>query len=269
MTPRVAVVAAVFLALGAPAALAQMKDELKLAASGPGAVRTRFGVYGPGGPQAILAEKGGLRFRLPARAGGVAQTGLYSYFALSGDAEASFAYELVSLPTPLKGYGSGVGLAFDAGDEVGRGCIQRVHKPTKESGYVLQAWLPEPGGKMKEEYRFVATAAKRGWIGLRREKKELVFLASDELGKSPEEIGRLPFTERTIRAVRLFADAGGSPTALDVRASEVHVRAEEITARVPRRERPSRWWLWRLAAAPCAGLLAWGWRSYRKRPARE
>ena len=99
---------------------------------------------------------------------------------------------------------------------------------------------------MKEEHQFVPASAERGRIGLRRINKDLVFLASDDPDATLQEVGRLPFTERTIRSVRLFVDAGGSPTAVDMRLLEIAVRAEEIAGGKVRlvKGAPSSWWLW-------------------------
>jgi hypothetical protein len=259
------VLAAVVLATQ-PAPAGEMKDELKVDAAHPTVLRTRFATYGYHPESSLLSDPAGLRFKLPSGVKGVGQTGIYSQFSLSGDCEVILNYELVHVQEPSDGYGSGLGLAFDAGDEGGRAIIQRVLKPKKESGYVLQTGPLTPGSKMTETYQLVPCEAQKGRIGLRRVKKELIFLATDDPAAEPEEIERRPFTEGTIRAVRLFADAGGSPTALHVRASEIQMRAEEITGGVPRREAGG-WgwrWLWVLAPVGGVGLLIWGWRAYRR-----
>jgi hypothetical protein len=258
--------AGVLLAFCAAAAAppGEMKDEVKVEGSSTGVLRNQFGTYGDPRREYLYSEPGGLRFWFPARAGGVAQAGFYSYFTLSGDCEASFTYEILKAQAPQGGYGSGVGLAFDAGEEVGRGSIQRVEKEKGESGYVLQTVLGT-GAKAKEEYRFVSSAARRGRIGLRRAGKELIFLTSDDPADPLEEADRLPFTDRTIRAVRIFADTGGSLTALDVRAKAVRMQAEEVTAGVPQKEEAGTngWWI--AGAVGGAGLLFWGWRIWRRR----
>ncbi len=262
---RLATAAALFLSPAAGAA-GERKDELKIDPSSPGLLRTGFATYGYLPPQSIVLEKESYRFRLPAGVARVGQTGVYSYFLLSGDCEVSITFELINLQPPREGYGSGVGLAFDAGEEVGRASIQRVDKNSKESGYVLQT-SPGRGDKVKEEYRFVPTPAWRGRIGMRRVKKELVFLASDDLSAPLKEVGTLPFTDGTVRSVRFFADPGGSPTALDVRVGQIQVRAEEITGGVPRKEAARSLWLllWVLGPVVVAGLLFWRWRAYRGR----
>jgi hypothetical protein len=68
-----------------------------------------------------------------------------------------------------------------------------------------------------------------------------------------------------VRALRLFADAGGSPTAVDVRVRRLEVRAEEIAGGVPQLEGASSvvWWPWVVCAA-VGGLALWLWRTRRR-----
>jgi hypothetical protein len=78
------------------------------------------------------------------------------------------------------------------------------------------------------------------------------------------EIERLPFTTGNIRAVRVYADPGGSPTAVDVQVSEMQARAEQIAAGVPRRPEPPRmtWVWWVVAGVAGVVLLGWLWLLY-------
>jgi hypothetical protein len=65
--------------------------------------------------------------------------------------------------------------------------------------------------------------------------------------------------------VRFFADAGGSPTNVDVRLKGIKVRAEEITAGIPQLQ-PVAWnplWLWAIVPASAIGLLYWRWQARR------
>jgi hypothetical protein len=252
--------------LVASAHAGEMKDEVKVDATTPQALRKLFSTYGYQPPKSIFPEVGGFRFWLPANVSDVPQTGLYSYFKLAGDCEASFAYELLNLPAPQKGYGAGVALAFDAGDHVGRAALERIIKPGDGSGYVLQTGMAVHGGKGKEEYVFVKGTSKRGRIGLRRVKKELIFLAAESPSGPLEEIGRLAFTDHTIQTVRIYADPGGSPTAVDVRVRDVRVKADEITGGMPEIApgTATRWWLWGgLGAIGAAFLFCLWWLRWR------
>jgi hypothetical protein len=231
--------------------------------SHPHVLRALFGDYGYNPRRSIFREKDGLLLRLPGGVAGVGQTGVYSYFVAAGDCEATLTYEVLDLPAPEKGYGSGLGLAFDAG--AARGDIQRVVRKGDESGYLLHS-SPAAGSQGTDEYRFVPATAKRGRLGLRREKNELVFLTADTPAGELQEIGRLPFTDGTIRVVRLFADPGGSPTAVEVRLRDIAVRAEEVTGGIPASEQPRSHWWWLLAVLPAGGVLALGvWQARRRR----
>lgn len=260
---RLAAMAALLLAPRITAS--EMRDKVHVDVTNLRLLRTRFATYGYQPRQTILLETAGLHFRLPS--GGVPQTGLYSYFALAGDCEATLTYELLNVPSPRGGYGSGVGLAFDAGERLGRGVIQRLTRPGERSGCVLQTTPGEFGGEMKKVDRFLPAASTRGRIGLRRVKDTLIFLRADAPTDPLTEFDRLPFTDRPIRAVRVFADPGGSPTALDVRVSQIEIRAEEIGAGNLRSEdRPGvRRWLWLAIPAASGAFGYWFWRTRRRR----
>jgi hypothetical protein len=255
------------LALLAPAAAlaGEMKDELKFDATRIPTMRTTFAVYPSTAIRSIFADGGGLRFQLPDNVPKLPQTGLYTLFTLSGDCEVTFTYEILKLPPPKDGYGSGLGVAFDLGDDMGKGVFQRVIKPPKDIGYIVQ-FMPGKLSKTKEEYKLVPSATLKGGVGLRRVKKELIFLASDDPDAPLEEIGRLPFPEVTVREVRFYADTGGAQTPVDVRMKDFSFKAEQITGGVPRSE-VRRWsWWFLLALVPLAGvgLVIWRWRVYRR-----
>lgn len=247
------------LALAGPARAGDMKELLQIDPANVKMLRSKFGVYGPRPARCLVFERSGVRVSLPAGMTGVSQTGIYSMFSLAGDCEVTCSYELLNLPTPQTGYGCGMGLAFDAGEDEGRGLIQRLQKP-KESGFVLQTSPARTGSQLQEEYRFVPSSSKRGRIGLRRIDRELIFLAANTPTGTLEEVGRLPFMSSTIGAVRFFADTGESPTAVSVRFRDIMIWADEIAGGVPLLEQEgwSRWWFAALLA-PVAALV-WHWR---------
>jgi hypothetical protein len=241
----------------------EMKAELKLLQPKGKPLRTLFEAYGYQTRRSINAAPNLLRFWLPGGVKETVQTGIYSYFALAGDCEVVLTYELLDLREPEGGYGSGVGVAFDVDGDEGRGMIQRVHKGKEGHGYLFSAGLKNRKKELKEEYKFVPTEGGWGRMGIRRIKKELVFLATEKPGADLSEIGRMPFTEQTIRPLRLFADPGNSPTWVDVRVSQIDVRAEEITGGVSVTGRKSfAWWWW--LSAPVGAVMLYGvWRWWR------
>lgn len=262
---RSAVVFLVFLLPGSEPA--DRWQELSIDPANFAALRARFGTYGYRARRTIFLEAAGIHFLLPGDVPGVSQTGMYSYFGLAGDCEATLTYELLNVPPPRAGYGSGFGLAFDVEGGAGRGAVQRVFRTGAVSGYVVQTSPGPTGKRIKEVDRLVPTEARRGRLGLRRIKNELIFLSADDPEVPLQEIDRLPFTDRTIRAVRVFADPGGSPTAVEVRLGRLEIHAEEIASGVSRLEdKGGRWLLWvGIAVLLGGGALAfWFWRRRRK-----
>jgi hypothetical protein len=264
--PLAALTALVALAAAAGSA-AEMKDMLSVEASKPAAYRTKFGSYGYYAQRHVFTDQGGLHFRLPGGVPDVVQTGIYSYFELTGDCEVTLAYELLDIVPPRSGYGSGLGLALDLGEGVGRGSIQRVVRSGEGHGYVLQTSPAAPGGEMTEVNRFVLATAKRGRMCLRRAGKELVFLTGDGPDAELGEADRVPFPAGTIQAVRVYADPGGSQTAVDIRVRELQVRADQIAAAAPPRQESTAWGKVAavLGVVAGAGLLGWRWRVSRRR----
>ena len=92
-------------------------------------------------------------------------------------------------------------------------------------------------GEMTYETKFFPTSAKKGKFVLKREKAEVVVLTANNPSAEPTELYRLPFTETTIRSLRVYADSGGSPTIVDGRITNLKTSAHEITGGIPERDR--------------------------------
>ncbi len=241
-----------------------MTDTVKIEAGDTKTFHTMFGSYGYSPQRSIAYPAGAVRFRLPAGVNKLPQTGLYSLFTLAGDCEVTCRFELLNVPAPNSGYGCGIGVGLDLGDDDGRGTIQRMIRLKNDNVFILQTSMYGSGTKREEADKTVPAAGKRGWIGLRRVKNELIFLASDSWTESPREIERLPFGTRAIQAVRFYADSGGSPTAVEARLFDITIQAEEITGAVPRSEQASsRWWLWGLLCLSIGTLGFLRWRGQR------
>lgn len=244
MTKRLFMLWSVWLALVPAAAGADLKAVLE---SGPDGklFDTHFTRYNVTQPKWIQHDGASLRFRIPA-VKDVPQLGLYTYFAMAGDFEVSVSYEIVSLPTPQSGFGSEIGVAVDAETAKLSIALTRALKTDGGSGLKVTRSKPTSGGEpVFKEAAFQPTKAKRGSLILKREKAELVCLASEKADEEPAEVGRFPFTDTTVRKIRLFADPGGAPNAIDARLFDFKARAEEITGATPERELAGGygWWL--------------------------
>jgi hypothetical protein len=205
---------------------------------------THFARYGFSTAKTITRDaKGVVRIRLPSATKDIGQTGMYSYVVLAGDFEVSVNYEWVSVDPPQGGYGVSCGIAVDAGGDKENVSLSRANIPDKGDGYAITVGTPE-GTEVKYDTTHIPTKATRGRLVVRREGGELICLALDGAKGEPRELHRMPFPKTTLRQVRIYADAGGSLTAVDVRLSQVRIRAEEITGGFPRGDQPMSlpWW---------------------------
>jgi hypothetical protein len=256
--------AALILMLGSLAAAraADMEYELNCATDSK-LLDTHFARYGHAPNRAIVREPQGFLFQLPALAKGVEQTGVYSHFAVAGDFEVSAAFELIAVSLPQKGYGVTCGIAVDTDGPGGTVSLARGYQMGNVNGYIVSQGKPSEAGMQYESTDFPSRAQK-GVLAIRREKRELVCLTADRLGGELFELCRIPFTDATIRKVRVFADSGGSPTGLNARFADIKVQAEEITGGIPNRDRGGGWLGWlALAGVFIAGLI--GFVVYRRR----
>ena len=209
-----------------------MRAELNVAAH-PRLLDTHFSRYGPIAARNVSRDAKGVRIRLPATGRLASQSGLYSYFALAGDFEVTIDYDLISLPKPESGYGSAVGISLDAENvEEGSLSFYRGIHPQQGPAYWVTRAKPGDNGTAYET-KFYPSTARNGKLVFRREKDVIVCLAADSIRFEPHELVTIPFVPGAIRPVRIFADSGGAPTALDVRLTNFQIRAQEITGGIP------------------------------------
>lgn len=205
---------------------------------------SHFGRHGYQPTRNIARDEKGIRIYLPALNQGVPQTGLYSFFSVAGDFEVSTAYEIVDMAPPASGYGKSCGIAVETPGpqdvvSVTRGCMVG-----KGNGYVVTRGH-RADGPMTYESTHYPTAAKTGRLFLRRENADVICLAEDGPQGERRELMRLPFTPATISKVRLFADTGDSHGSVDVRFTQLQVRAVEIAGGEVKYQPPQPWgWRW-------------------------
>jgi hypothetical protein len=209
----------------------------------PKLLDTLFARYGYAPLKTIRRQDKWLHIQLPAGVKDVGQTGLYSHVVLAGDFSVEASYSWASVPVPTEGYGMSCGIAIDTHGPAGNVSLTRNYSRQKGgSGYAVTRGVPVDE-EMKYETTIHPSKAKSGRLILRREKEEIVCLAAD--GKSePQELCRVPFTKGTVHQVRVYADPGGSPTALDAWLGNLRIQADEITGGFPKLERRSNWGWW-------------------------
>jgi expansin (peptidoglycan-binding protein) len=123
--------------------------------------------------------------------------------------------------------------------------LARANLPDKSqgNGYAVTVGTPDKEGT-KYETSHYPTQAKTGRLMLKREAAEMICMVAEGSKDPLRELVRIPFTANTVKQARLYADAGGSETAVDVRLSQFRLRAEEIVGGFPKRDQPTNipWW---------------------------
>jgi hypothetical protein len=230
MTSRRLILAAIALLFACAALPRGLAEERKAALECTGkALRFQFGRY-PVSAQGVHVESDRVHFLLTPAQKNPGQVGLYSYFSITGDFEISASYEWTPVFVPKEGYGVSIGIAIDA--DAGTIVVARGNIQPTGSAYVVTHGTEVNG---KREYRndpVIPTKAKSGRLVLRRESREIVCLTADGAGEL-EERCRIPFSNGTVRKVRIFADPGNASTSLDASLSKIAIKAEAISGQIP------------------------------------
>ena len=227
---------------------------------------TRFVRFGPGAKKGILRDGLGVRFKLPPSKDS-GHTGIYSYVSLAGDFEITAKFSWAGIRMPKAGYGASAGLTVDTDGPAGSVSLARANRPVTGGCFALIRGKPGKTGNMVYENSQEPTKAPTGRFCLRREKNELICLAAEGEKDDLRELKRFPFTDATVKQVRVFADPAGSDDELDARVFELRVMAEEITVGVPERDKPQSWGWWPYLIGAC--VVVGGFVVWRRRRARD
>ena len=202
---------------------------------------THFTRFGPSAAKGILRDGKGIHFKLPPMKDS-GHTGLYSYVVLAGDFEISARFDWAGVPIPKTGYGASAGITVETDGPGGSLSLARANLPKVGGSFIIIRGQPTPKGP-KFETSHEGTRAAKGRLVIRREKAELICFVAEGDGEL-HELRRVPFSEATVRQVRIYADPGGSDTELDARIFDFRILAEEITGNVPERDKPRGygWW---------------------------
>jgi hypothetical protein len=240
------------------------QPETMLDLSRPRALQQMFGAYGPAHQRIVTRANGMSRFHFPPGRKDPSQLGLYSYFALAGDFAITVTYDLTLIPRSGQAGIWCVGVAVDEEDEGRSAEIQRTGNGSPEaSGYLVTASPRDETDPTSGVREFFATNSRHGLIALRRVGSQLVFLKSDNHSGELEGVHQIPFTNKTVRQLRLFAQAETVTSWVEFRLSGLDVRANEITGGIPRSAGAGSIVLWLLGiCAVIAVGVSYRWRNH-------
>jgi hypothetical protein len=217
-----------------------------------------FLFFGQVPANAVVREGKTIRFRLPPLKD-FGQSGKYSTLNVAGDFEVSASYAWAGVLASQVGYGSSCGIAVDTKNE---GAVWLARATRKQGSCYVVTYLPQNSTiRSNEGSHTFPTKAKSGRLAIIREKNEIVCLAADEKA-DPVELIRFPFTDKTIKEQRIWADPGNSAAGLDAAIYDFRISAEEITSHAPQRDRPQGygWWVYALGVVFCGAGAFVFWR---------
>jgi hypothetical protein len=259
--PTWALIALLFLTDMSPTRGADMKALLDCAANDR-LFDTHFTRFGPLASKGVLRDGKGIHFKLP-RSKESGHTGLYSYVVLAGDFEISARFHWAGVPVPKTGYGASAGIVVDTSGAGGSLSLARANFPKVGGGFAVTRGIPGAKETRYESFH-EPTRATSGRLVIRRERSEIICSVA-EGDQELRELRREPFTDATIRQVRIYADPGGGDGELDARIYDVRLVAEEITGNVPERDKSRGYGWWpTLIGSALVGLAYVAWRKRQK-----
>jgi hypothetical protein len=217
-------------------------------------------LVGPDATTFVRYEPAGVRLALPAGfVGDRPLIGVSAPLVVQGDFEITLAYEVVQEPSAAeagKQTKLSLGITADAASGPQYAAVSRM--VTEKHGTILAAWsLLWDDAKQRnfDRYNQVATKTKSGQLRLLRSASELSYWRSDGAGTPFVRLRADRFGSADVREVRAVIGTGGRAAALDVRLSDLHIRAASLqmakAAVIPTAEetapspsdRSGRWWV--------------------------
>jgi hypothetical protein len=201
--------------------------------AGPG-IYPGWALAGPGAEQIVQFEAKGLHITLPQGwQGDRPATGIRSLFGVKGDFEITMSFAL--LPEPRQeqaGNANSTRLNLTVtkeGPKFNVATVSRSMSPT--NGQRFGSWSSlwnEAVGNQKVESNSTPTAALSGRLRLVRSGAEVYYGASEGAEGEFAYFKRSLFGLEDIRNVRIVTSTGGEKAALDVRITDLRIRADEI-----------------------------------------
>jgi hypothetical protein len=189
----------------------------------------------PDPQKAVRFETDGLRISLPAGYPGERQTGVAAGFALKGDFEITVRYEILREPDPGDDGPPGSRLTLGVDLDIPGWCAANFsRKVGSKLGPRLVAWMAAREDlKRERQVRLFVAEGREGRLRLVRKGDVLSYLAAGPGDKEFRRLQEYRFGGEAVREVRLSATTGGEKAALDVRFTDLSIRADGLTRRLP------------------------------------
>jgi hypothetical protein len=217
---------------------------------------------GPDAEACVVFEPEGLRIALPARYSGQLgfhgerpDTGVVLPLGVKGDFDVAVTYEVLRQPEKEDAGHPQTRVSLDvAVDRRTNTAAVLSWRVSRWNGAELLAWMNEPdeaGGERKEKFKEFPAPPPTGRLRVVRNGSMLSYYAAEGADGEFKLLQRYPFSAADLEDVRVTGSTGGPRAALEVRLTDLRIRADAFILREPER----RGWIGPLALA-LAALLA-------------
>jgi hypothetical protein len=193
----------------------------------------RVELIGPEADACVKFEPTGLRIKLPkGHDGWRTDTGVRLNLEIQGDFEITAAFELLHEPEPMDvGLGArlSLGLWMQAPEFHRNTTLSRARSAKGVTQFT--AWAPalvDAKGKKLQRILYAPTAAKSGRLRVVRQGTAFAYFVAEGAGDEFRFLSRYALNEGPVTMIRLVAATGGPEAAVDVRFTDLRVRAESF-----------------------------------------
>jgi serine/threonine protein kinase len=195
---------------------------------------------GPDAEECVSFEPEGLRIKLPTDYAGPAgwhgerpDTGIVVPVALKGDFDVAMTFQILHEPAPGDAGTPQTRLSLDAGVDRARNTVTSVSRRVEEVGgrqYV--AWMSqwkEDLGQSRQEFREFPARSQAGRLRMVRRGAVVSYYAAEGPDKPFRLLREYPFGAEDVEDIRIVGSTGGPRAALDVRVTDLRIKAETLT----------------------------------------
>lgn len=184
-----------------------------------------FSFSGQGAKQHVHPQKDGLRIAWTAQ-DKKGMVGITCKQAVQGDFEITVGYEILHADTPMGGFGIGLSMVATA-NTPSSNVISIAHRVPPQGGHVYgtDRWYYEEKQDKQHQPEWFPTSATRGKLRLTRLGDEARYHVQGEQEPEFRLLRREPFVDAPLKSLRISADKGNGQGALDVRITDLTIRA--------------------------------------------
>jgi serine/threonine protein kinase len=188
---------------------------------------------GPNAQKCVRFETEGLRITLPRGWDAEREnTGVNLNVAIKGDFEITLSYEILQEPTPREAGNQQTRITLGVQLEKEGSTLGTISRRVQAKGATQHvAWMMFPDeatGQRKQMGKGFATRAKSGRLRLSRTGSVLSYLVAEGSDNEFTLLQEYPFDSENVDHIHVAGSTGNARCSLDVRVSDLHIRAESL-----------------------------------------